>query len=78
MTDEEFNNLSEKEITDLMNGTDRKNHPGTVNLELDTPSEKEEQSESEEKPDNYEDYSIEDWTRLMKGKSSSKADIFKD
>lgn len=78
MTDEEFNNLSEKEITDLMNGTDRKNHPGTVSLELDTPFEKEEQSESEEKPENYEDYSVEDWTRLMKGKSSGKADIFKD
>ncbi len=62
MTEEEIEKLSVTDWTKLMNGYQKRNGPGTVNLDINDHIQ---EIETFDVPENQEERSIEDWEKCM-------------
>lgn len=79
MTDEEMGKLSVNDWLNLFEKRDSNWKDGAVGLELEETLHKKKGVEKcAEKPEDTDDYTVEDWAELMNGIQNGKVDIFKD
>jgi hypothetical protein len=79
MTDEEMEKLSASDWLNRFEKRDSDWKNGAVDLEIErNPAQKNSVEKSTEKPENTDDYTVEDWAELMNGTQNGKADIFED